>query len=275
MRVLNRSQEGVRHIVFTDLDGTLLDHNTYSWEAARPALDQLRRQKIPWMFVTSKTRAEVERLRTQLANTHPFVVENGGAAFVPQGYFPFPIHGATGRDGYNVCEWGTPYATLTAALDQAAQASGCRIDAFHRMSVEQTAAACDLPVDEAALAKEREYDEPFVVLDPQRQEALLAAIAARGFHTVRGGRFHHVCGNNDKAVAVRALRDLFQHAYGPVTTIGLGDGWNDLPFLEVVDTPVIIQSPSAAEMKARLPRARVTAQSGPAGWGQAILDLRS
>lgn len=41
---------GGRHmyLVFTDLDGTLLDHDTYSWEAARPALDRLKRQQVPW-----------------------------------------------------------------------------------------------------------------------------------------------------------------------------------------------------------------------------------
>ena len=34
-------------IVFTDLDGTLLDGKTYSWESARPALEQLRCRGIP------------------------------------------------------------------------------------------------------------------------------------------------------------------------------------------------------------------------------------
>lgn len=63
--------------VFTDLDGTLLDHETYSWEAARPALERLELSGIPWILVTSKTRAEVELWRKQLGNRHPFIIENG------------------------------------------------------------------------------------------------------------------------------------------------------------------------------------------------------
>ncbi len=42
-------------LVFTDLDGTLLNHDDYSWEAARPALEELQRQSIPLILVSSKT----------------------------------------------------------------------------------------------------------------------------------------------------------------------------------------------------------------------------
>ena len=273
MGVLGCSVEGVHQIIFTDLDGTLLDRDTYSWEAARPALDHLRRRRVPWIFVTSKTRAEVERLRRRLGNEHPFIVENGGAAFIPHGYFSFPISGAAARDGYDVVEWGAPYATLTAALDAAARDSGCRVRSFHAMTVDETAVACDFAIEEAALAQRREYDEPFATLDPRCDETLIDALAARGLRTIRGGRFYHVCGNNDKAIAVRALRDLFERAGGPVTTIGLGDGWNDLPFLEGVDTAVIVRSPVSAEMQVRLPRAILTGHEGPEGWNRAVLDL--
>jgi mannosyl-3-phosphoglycerate phosphatase len=273
MRVSGCSVEGVRHIVFTDLDGTLLDRDTYSWDAARPALDRLRRRGVPWIFVTSKTRAEVELLRARLANEHPFIVENGGAAFIPHGYFSFPIPESVSRDGYDVLEFGAAYPALTAALDAAARDTGYAVQAFHEMSAEQAAAACDLPVGEAALALRREYDEPFATLDPRCDTALIDLLTARGFRVLRGGRFYHVCGNNDKAVAVRALHDLFVRAGSRTATIGLGDGWNDLPFLEVVDTPVIVRSAVAVEIKQRLPRAILTAEEGPHGWNQAVLEL--
>ena len=34
-------------VLFSDLDGTLLDHESYSFDAARPALDRLRREDVP------------------------------------------------------------------------------------------------------------------------------------------------------------------------------------------------------------------------------------
>ena len=44
-------------IVYTDLDGSLLDGTSYSYEAATPALTALREQGIPLVLVSSKTRA--------------------------------------------------------------------------------------------------------------------------------------------------------------------------------------------------------------------------
>jgi mannosyl-3-phosphoglycerate phosphatase len=259
-------------VIFTDLDGTLLDRETYSWEAARPALERLKRQGVPWVLVSSKTRAEVEFWRECLGNRHPFIVENGGAAFIEPGYFPAG-GAARRRGGYEVLEWGTPYEQLVAGLQRAAQKSQCRVRGFHEMTMEEVAAACDLPRAQAVLAKQREYDEPFLVLDADRGEKLAAAIVAEGRRWTRGGRFWHILGANDKANAVQALCGLFQQENLTIRTIGLGDGLNDAEFLNGMAVPVIIDSPQAAEVKARVPRGRVTEQPGPAGWNEAVLAL--
>ena len=84
-------------VVFTDLDGTLLDHSTYSFAEAQPALALLKSKNVPLIFCTSKTRSEVEYWRGLLGNNHPFIVENGGAAFVPENYFNFPIPASVKR----------------------------------------------------------------------------------------------------------------------------------------------------------------------------------
>lgn len=46
-------------IIFTDLDGTLLDV-VYSYHAANEALHSIREQDIPLVICSSKTRAEIE-----------------------------------------------------------------------------------------------------------------------------------------------------------------------------------------------------------------------
>src|SRR5277367_1451650 len=104
------SEQATRMILlFTDLDSTLLDGEAYSWEPARPAIDRLRAEEIPWVFVSSKTRAEVEFWRRETGNTHPYIVENGAALVIPPGYFPSPIPKSRLLDGSEIVEWGTPY----------------------------------------------------------------------------------------------------------------------------------------------------------------------
>lgn len=261
----------MQHIVFTDLDGTLLDRDTYSWDAAREALALLRRQDIPLIFCTSKTRAEVEPLRHTLDNGHPFIVENGGGIYIPAGYFGGPVPGAVRRDGYELIELGTPYPDLVCELLRASAETDCPVRGFHQMDVAEIGWRCGLAVAEAVLARRREYDEPFVILGP-RSDALLRAIERRGKRWTRGGHFFHVTGNHDKAEAAERLQDLYRAAHGPVRSVGLGDGWNDT-FLRVVDLPVIIQSPFAAELKRCLPASLPTSLPGPAGWNEAILQM--
>ena len=80
-------------VVFTDLDGTLLDHETYSYGPAQEALDLLERKRIPLILCSSKTRAEIELIQLDLRLRHPFISENGGAIFMPRAYFPFTPEG--------------------------------------------------------------------------------------------------------------------------------------------------------------------------------------
>lgn len=239
-------------VVFTDLDGTLLDDDTYAIEPALAALAELRARAIPVIFTTSKTRAETEMWRVRAGNSDPFIVENGGAIVDPP----------------EVIELGVPYATLVAALHEASAESGCRVRGFADCTAEEITAATALPLDQARLAMRREYDEPFTILDPARESALFAAIARRGFRLTTGNRFHHILGNNDKADAAARLIER----YGRPLTIGLGDSLNDIGFLRLVDYPIVMPSPFARQLLAVVPRAVLASESGPRGWSRAALD---
>jgi mannosyl-3-phosphoglycerate phosphatase len=260
-------------VVFTDLDGSLLDAATYRWDAAQPALDLLASHGVPWVMVSSKTRAEMEALRREIGHTHPFVVENGGAAFIPRGYFGREVEGAAHRDGYEVLEWGAPYLHLVEALQRAAARTHCPVVGFHQMSLEQVREATGLAAGPADLARRREYDEPFLAPDEFGVPALLDAIEEAGFRWTHGGRFHHICGNNDKATAVSALIRLYARQYGAVESIGLGDGLNDLPMLLAVDYPVLIRSEREPPVQLRNTAARYTERIGPAGWNEAVMEF--
>jgi len=260
-------------VVFSDLDGTLLDPHDYDWRACRPALEVLSRRGIPLVLASSKTRAELEFWRTRLGNRDPFVVENGGAVFIPSGYFPFVPAGAIERGGYQVIELGRPYQELIAALEAAAQQSGVSVLAFHTMTVSQVCRCSGLPPAQAKLAKRREYDEPFQIRGRRPPEPLLEAIERRGLRWSRGGRFYHILGNNDKAAAVELLIHSYRRAHGQIHTVGFGDAWNDRGFLELMDTPVIVRSPVAERLRVAISRARITSRPGPEGWNQAVLEL--
>jgi mannosyl-3-phosphoglycerate phosphatase len=263
-------EANLKTVVFTDLDGTLLESGTFSFRPAVPALDRLRELHIPVVFVTSKTLPEVDFWRRALGNSSPFAVENGSAVFVPQGNPPLSERTGRFSDGYEMVELGVPYPDLTFALKGAARESGCCIRGFADMTAEEITLECEMPLEQAVLAKMRQYDEPFRLLkgDP---DVLGRALERRGLKLSSGGRFFHVSGRNDKADAVLLLIDAYRQL-GPIRSIGLGDGPNDAGFLNLVDHPVLLDSPAAGQLVKRVPRAHA-APAGPSGWNEAILGI--
>jgi mannosyl-3-phosphoglycerate phosphatase len=267
-------------VVFTDLDGTLLDHATYSHAAATEALDVLAERKVPVILCSSKTRAEIEELRSDLGLKHPFITENGGAVFLPRGYFPAEVPGARRLKSYEVLEFGAPYWRLVEALHRAAGQAGIRVLGFSDMSVAEVASECGLSTQAARLAKRREYDEPFRILEGStaEQSRFFEYLHQQGFRSTRGGRFHHLSGVADKGQAVRKLKALYQEQRGKVTAIGLGDGLNDLSLLLEAEIAVIVRNPAAdasSELLRKVPTARLTDAPGPQGWNEAILEILS
>ncbi len=260
-------------IVITDLDGTVLDEETYSFEEARPAITLLKSKSIPLVFCTSKTRREVEFWRRKVGNSDPFVAENGAAVYIPAGCFALPVANSRRMGEYDVVQLGTEYVELVTALQKASAESGCRVRGFHQMSTSEVSELCGLSPKLAEFAKEREFDEPFVILDPERETALLAAIQSAGKYFTRGGRFCHITGNNDKARAVQCLLGLYRYAHPGLRAIGLGDGPNDVPLLKSVDLPILMRSRWLRTLQAAVPNGRPTTSPGPKGWNQAIMAI--
>ncbi len=266
--------KGGSALVFTDLDGTLLDHRTYRWDAARPALDALRERGIPVVLCSSKTRAEMLAIQEALGLAGPLVVENGGAVLstgngAVERRFPDRLGGLPAR------VFGVPYHRLRAALEALRAGLPGRITGFGDVDDRTVARWTGLPPERARLARRREFDEPFVwePEPPARAvEAARAAAVAMGLQLTRGGRFWHLTGDNDKGRAVRWLVDAVAAAWGRrPRTLGLGDSENDLPMLTAVDEGVLVERNGGGFLEPRPPGIRAVSGRGPEGWCRAVL----
>ncbi len=267
----------MKALVFSDLDGTLLDARTYSYDAARPALGEIARRKIPLVLSSSKTRAEIELWRRRLGNLDPFISENGGGIFVPNGTCPRErieaIPGAREeKHGFSV-PLGADYAELREGLARL-RAMGYAVRGFGDMSVDEIAALTGLPPPEAAMAKLREHDEPFLLEDSGDGARTLVESAARIGFRVTQGRFYHLLGESDKGRAVSLLIELYSAGGERHVTAALGDRPNDIPMLRCVDRPIVVQLPSGAwDPRIDVPGLIRASGVGPAGWNRAVMDF--
>lgn len=260
-------------VIFTDLDGTLLDHDTYDWSPAGPMIARLRDEGSPLVFVTSKTRAEVEALRIELGVDEPFIVENGAAAFFPERYAHLDLPGAVSIGAFRALVFGRPYDEVRRFFGSVRDRFG--LEGVGDMSLERVAELTNLPPVSAERAKQREFTEPFRIADDRELPAVERAAEQEGFRITTGGRLHHLMGSGqDKGKAVRAVRDVFAEELGAApTTIGLGDGPNDVPMLEAVDEAVLVPAPGRPLPQVRAHHVHVAPEAGPSGWAAALSDL--
>jgi len=255
------------HIVFTDLDGTLLDHDDYGYERSLPGVRLLRQIGVPLILVSSKTAAEMETLHRALGLDGPYVCENGGGIVFPG------KHGGQGR----LEARGMSAGGLAARLHLLVAATGTEVRSFPDMDIEEIAERTGLDRNAAALSRERSFTIPFVTKDGSTidMDAANGRLAKEGLSVTRGGRFYHFgTAGIDKGGAVRRICETYRPSAGErkIMTTGIGDSENDLPMLRAVDRPVLVRKPDGNVVKAEID-AMVTAGKGPEGFTEAVVRL--
>lgn len=260
-------------IIFTDLDATLLDSQTYSPGPAVPALERLRGEGIPVILCSSKTRAEMAVWWKRLSLEAPFIVENGSAVVFPPRWRPLPETELAERDGWLIWELGLPHGRVLEELKCLSKDTGLAVIPLSSMSEEEIVRRTGLSQQEARWARMREYSEPFLLpkVDPSSLVDLVEEAEARGLTCIQGGRFFHLLGSTDKGKAVRLLSQFLREHWGNVKSVGLGDSPNDFPMLEAVDIPVLVRRPDGTyAVPPPTLRCYRAPAAGPRGWAEVM-----
>lgn len=259
-------------LLFTDLDGSLLDHHSYDWGPARPWLAQLKQLGVPVIPVTSKTRSEIVPLRQALglADT-PFIAENGAVVGLPLAWCHARID-RPGPDGLAIRTLGVDIGFVRKRLAVWRERLGVCFTTMSEMSLDELVDYTGLPEPEARLARMREGSEPLVWEDDEsRLEGFREGLAGDGLQLVRGGRFWHATGTVHKGSAVSWLIERFEALRGrQPLTLALGDGPNDIPMLEAVDQAVVIRGCHGLDVSPRQPSLYLSEATGPAGWAEGV-----
>ncbi|MGB2063627.1 MAG: HAD-IIB family hydrolase [Marinomonas gallaica] len=259
-------------IVFTDLDGTLLDHFDYAFTDAEAALFSLKTLGIPCVLNTSKTYAELLELRLALRHKDPFIIENGAAVYIPANSPLVDIHDLERRGDFYVQSFGPKRQHLI----ELSQSMKSRYDfiSYHDLSTEQLMEHTGLDYQTAELSLQRDFTEPLIWNDSNAAlERLRHELAAQGIKAQKGGRFVHLMGAQcDKAVAMNWLKQAYQGTFHEdLKSMALGDGENDVGMICEADIPVVVRSP--VHVPPEIPGRYdvwITDSYGPKGWSEAI-----
>jgi mannosyl-3-phosphoglycerate phosphatase len=283
----------MRLILFTDLDGTLLDYHDYSAAAAAPALERCRRLGIPVIPATSKALEELAPIMDSLGLAGPGIVENGAAVCIPLDHpFAAGLQRRAVEEGLPLREedvgrmgviLGRPRTELIDRLADLAARLGIRVRGLAEMPITEVAERTGLTESQARRAQARAFSEPFVVTGAggtgeENRLAILAAFRAAaadegGVQFTLGDRFFHLQGDHNKGDALRLVqRAAPEGGKEPWRSMALGDSLNDREMLAAADEGVLVRRHDGTwapiEDVAGLER---TSAIGPAGWNEAVL----
>ncbi len=264
-------------LIFSDLDGSLLDHERYQYTDAKATLEKLKADHIPVIFATSKTRTEVLKLRKTMKNQHPFIVENGAAVLIPTDYFPGKPEDCQEQNDYWVYDLSETREHWLNILEQAKEEFPQQFNHFAAMNEHALADLTGLSVEQAKQANEREYSEPIQWLgNHSDKQSFIAYLKNKGGTVLQGGRFLSLNGDHDKGRALSWLVTQFINFSIPcnLKTLAIGDSLNDVAMLEVADSALIIRSPAHAPPSlARTSGYQVSEHCGPKGWAQGVHNI--
>lgn len=256
-------------LIFTDLDGTLLDSHTFDWQPAAPWLAKLREHHIPVILCSSKTAAEMMVIQKTLGlQGLPFIAENGAVVHLDERW--------QDSDDYPRLITGASHEEVVKVLTQLREKGGDKYTLFSELDEKVLADVTGLPPAQASLARLHEASETLIWRDSdERMAAFGETLAGLGLSFVQGARYWHVLDQRaGKDQAVKWLIRQYQQRDGKnFITVGLGDGPNDAPLLDSVDYAVVVKGLNRDGVRLRqddVQRVYHTQLQGPAGWSEGL-----
>lgn len=262
----------IHPVIFTDLDGTLLDHHSYSAQPADRLIQLLSDRNLAEVVpITSKTFSELDWLKRDLPI--PFsigVTENGSVIHGPEGYFQADSVRS------QAVTMGVAYQDILDQINKLSPSIRKNMNGFSDMSVAEVGRATGLSFDDAERAKDRQATEPFLWTGSAEELAALETNVGRAdIQLQRGGRFYHLTGRATKEQAMDYIIKVTaeRKADSKIVAIALGDGPNDLAMIEAADVGVIMPNPEGVTITSTKSHVRTAPFPGPEGWVIAVREI--
>lgn len=276
-----------QYLIFSDIDNTLLqsyiikDGEIYHIEEygeIKEIVQKLRKNNIPLVLCSSKTRFEQEKIRKYLEINDPYVVENGGAIFIPENYFPIDLEEfglSINRNNENlIIELGKSYNRIIETLQEIREIFHIEFIAVHDLSLPELAQKVGISIEDAKLMASREYSETILEININKLDKLKKILNDRGLRILQGTRYNTVSSLHDKGSAISILKKLYSIKYEneKIESIGIGDAFNDIPMFENVDKPFLVRNIQNSYAPMKINNLIRVNGIGQTGWKEIILN---
>jgi predicted mannosyl-3-phosphoglycerate phosphatase (HAD superfamily) len=124
-------------------------------------LHSLAEASIPCVWVTSRTRSQLDATLRKFGHAEPFIAEGGSGVYLPEDYFHLRPARTMRLGRFTCIPIASPQPAAAEALDLLAKETGICIAPLRELSPRELAQNAGLPQREAELLRQRDFDELF------------------------------------------------------------------------------------------------------------------
>lgn len=184
----------------------------------------LEHANVPSIWITSRTRAQMDEPLRKLGHTHPFIAEGGSAVYLPTDYFHLRGEKSERRGRFLCIPVAQPQPAAAEALESLSEETRVPVVPLRSLSPRELAQNSGLPQREAELARQRDFDELFFFAGASDGDIkrLLEEARRRKFRLRPQGVLWSLALGASVPECIRQLTKLFDRAlHGHAPTIGL------------------------------------------------------
>jgi mannosyl-3-phosphoglycerate phosphatase len=201
-------------VVYCSVDAFLSPRGKFlhGFEGFQAELDQL---EIPCVWVSSKSRVQLDDPRRRAGHTEPFIAEDGCGVYLPEDYFHLKPSCKTVRMARFTCiPIAKPQPASRDALESLAEESGLSLVALRSLSPRELAQNIGLPNQEAELFRQRDFDELFFFAGAGEEDiARFRALAKENNYALREqGVLWSLAAGADIKRCIREIGDLYDRS---------------------------------------------------------------
>jgi len=251
-------------LIFTDLDGTLLNRDTFKFDSIKTFLKELKKRNIIIIPNSSKTEDEIIEFNNEASFQFPFISENGSIIHnlnFLSNEFPEKIMLAK-----NIHEIRNIFDKN---INQDLK-SKCKVISSLTMS-EQTK-IFGLPENKLKQVYKRSCTIPIIFEGNNKEKLTLKKILLKnGLDLKDGGRVINLGDRINKADAMKKITQMLEtkFKYKP-KIIAVGDNHNDLEMLQNSDIPCLVKNDKFLKKNLKIKNLIISKQAAPEGWVEIV-----
>ena len=251
-------------IIFSDLDGSLLDKDTFGFDEIEDYFKELISKGIKIIPNSSKTEAELSDFNNQYNLNLSFIAENGssihGLNLIHENLPEKIILSRTADEIYKVYNQNiTPDLKI-------------KITFILNLKSNEQQEIFGLSLEKMNLAIKRDHSIPIQFNGTEIEKNEFIKIMNNSGLTIQtGGRIMNICDNVNKSKAMSKTMELINKEIDKeIITIGVGDNQNDIDMLKHSDYPCLVKNNSFDSSLLNIDNLIKSTEPSPRGWADVI-----